>query len=75
MDGQLRPTVAEDARWVLTAAEGECHRIAEEGVLGAAAGEVDPTVVAVGMLPRRVAAEGIAAAAVEAITDTGKLQI
>lgn len=74
---QLRRIAAVAARWVPTVAEVERHPTAAAVVDVRAASvvaEADPTEVAV-MLPRRVAAEVIAAAAVEVITDTGKLQV
>jgi hypothetical protein len=74
---QLRRTAAVAARWVPTVAEVERHPTAAAVVdvrEASVVEEADPTEVAV-MLPRRVAAEVIAAAAVEAITGTGKLQV
>lgn len=78
MDTPLPPTAAVAARWVPTVAEVERHPTAEAAVaVQAASGAVEavPTVVvAEVMSPRRVAAE-LMAAVVEAITDTGKLQV
>ena len=54
--------------------EAERHPIAAV-VIPAASVAADRRVEVVVMLPRPVAAEVTAAAAVEAITDTGKLQI
>lgn len=64
MDTPLPPTAAVAARWVPTVAEVERHPTAEAEVVvpgaSAAVAEVVPTAVA---------------AVVEAITDTGKLQV
>jgi len=73
-DGQLRPIAVADAPWVPTVVEAERHPIAAV-VIPAASVAADRRVEVVVMLPRPVAAEVTAAAAVEAITDTGKLQI
>lgn len=75
MDGQLRPTVAEDGRWVLTVAEVGRHRTAEVVVPAASAAvEAVPTVVGEGMLPRRAAVD-TAVEVAEVVTAIGKLQI